>query len=324
MAETPPLRFFDNTPVHSPELPPPSEAQILTQLERILASPLFASSESLQGFLRFTVNQTLEGRGDQLKEYLLGVEVFRRGAQFDPRLDSIVRVQGSKVRSKLRDYYETFGHDDPVLIELPKGAYVPVFKDRSRPKFASTAEPATPAPGPRRIRLTRTSRLLLAIGLASAAVALGILYAPKNRAGSPSHEPNLLQLTFDSSVTTDPALSPDGKFVAYVSDRTRPRSSGPVDTTNKWRWPLASLHKVLPMLGNLRFLPTIVRSFSDRTSCQEGCTWSPYAEVSQDAWGRRGAGRDFLLMAAALFTGPAKMYMAACTYYRWLAEYRAV
>ena len=104
MAETSPLRLFDNTPVHSPELPRPSEAQILTQLERILASPLFASSESLQGFLRFTVKETLEGRGDQLKEYLLGVEVFRRGAQFDPRLDSIVRAQGSKVRSKLRDY----------------------------------------------------------------------------------------------------------------------------------------------------------------------------------------------------------------------------
>ena len=323
MAETPPLRFFDNAPVHSPELPPPSEAQILTQLERILASPLFASSESLQGFLRFTVNQTLEGRGDELKEYLLGVEVFRRGAQFDPRLDSIVRVQGSKVRSKLRDYYETFGHDDPVLIELPKGAYVPVFKDRSPPKFAPTAEPAIPAPGPRRMRLTRTSRLLLAIGLASAAVALGILYAPENRAGSPSHEPNLLQLTFDSSVTTDPALSPDGKFVAYVSDR-RAKIIWTCGYNQQMEVALASLHKVLPMLGNLRFLPTIVRSFSDRTSCQEGCTWSPYAEVSQGAWGRRGAGRDFLLMAAALFTGPAKMYMAACTYYRWLAEYRAV
>src|SRR6187397_720417 len=124
----------------SAEAAPVSSAQVHNQVERILDSPLFASSESLRAFLRFTVERTLEGRGDELKEYVIGVEVFRRGAQFDPRLDSIVRVQGSKVRSKLREYYESLGQQDPVWIELPKGSYVPIFRARIA-KLPDTTEP---------------------------------------------------------------------------------------------------------------------------------------------------------------------------------------
>ena len=74
-------------------------AAVRAPLERVLASPLFSASERLSRFLRFAVEQVLEGHGDRLKEYVLGVEVFDRDERYDPRLDSIVRVEARRLRS---------------------------------------------------------------------------------------------------------------------------------------------------------------------------------------------------------------------------------
>ncbi len=95
-----------------------------------MASGPFAESERLRRFLRFTVEQTLQGQADRIKEYLIGVEVFGREESFDPRTDSIVRVQAGKLRARLEKYYATEGSSDPVLIEYPKGSYVPLFRNR--------------------------------------------------------------------------------------------------------------------------------------------------------------------------------------------------
>ena len=197
----------------------PPHSDVRVQLERILHSPLFVSSASLKAFLRFTVERTLEGRGDELKEYVLGVEVFHRGAQFDPRLDSIVRVQGSKVRAKLREYYETVGQDDPVRIELPKGTYAPVFCAQVAVS-AATVEPANSDPPQRFFTILRNTKLLLVTALAIAGITLAFIYTGTRPSAATSIETKLLQLTYDSGLTTDPALSPDGKLVAYVSDRS--------------------------------------------------------------------------------------------------------
>ena len=78
--------------------------------------------------LRYLVERTLEGKTDELKEYSLGVDVFGRGAAFDPRADTIVRVQARRLRSRLEEYYNLEGRMDPVLIELPKGHYVVSFR----------------------------------------------------------------------------------------------------------------------------------------------------------------------------------------------------
>jgi TolB-like protein len=99
-------------------------------LERVLASSAFTGSDQLKRFLRLVVERTLQGQPDQLKEYTLGVEVFERGAGYDPKLDPIVRVQARRLRLKLEEYYGTEGAADPVLITLPKGGYVPVFEPR--------------------------------------------------------------------------------------------------------------------------------------------------------------------------------------------------
>jgi hypothetical protein len=99
----------------------------LAQLERVVGSQAFHESESLRSFLTFIVNKLVAGEEDQIKEYTIAIDVFGRGAQFNPRIDSVVRVQAGRLRYKLQEYYTTEGKTDKVLIELPKGHYKPVF-----------------------------------------------------------------------------------------------------------------------------------------------------------------------------------------------------
>lgn len=99
----------------------------LAQLERILQSQVMQGSESLRAFLRFVVQKAIDRQEDQLKEYTIATEVFGRGEQYSPRTDSVVRVQASRLRSKLQEYYFTEGKCDTILIELPKGHYTPSF-----------------------------------------------------------------------------------------------------------------------------------------------------------------------------------------------------
>ncbi len=104
-----------------------SAQSILAQKDRILASAHFARSAALSKFLGFVIQHTLGGKEQELKEYRLGVDVFSRGADFDPRVDPIVRMQASKLRARLAEYYSSEGRNDPIMITVPKGAYVPVF-----------------------------------------------------------------------------------------------------------------------------------------------------------------------------------------------------
>jgi len=130
------------------------------QLERILNTPPLVSSPSLSRFLRYVVEETAAGRGAAIKEYTLGLNVFDRGDEFNPRLDPIVRVQARNLRARLDKYYATQGTDDPVRIELPKGTYVPVFHFRTvetvsenghqtvQANSASPTEPVSVMPAP--------------------------------------------------------------------------------------------------------------------------------------------------------------------------------
>ncbi len=104
-------------------------SEVRLQLERILSSKGFANAERISRFLRFTVEYTLENRAAELKEYVIGVEVFDRRGKYDPRLDPVVRVEARRLRSKLAGYYEDEGKDDALRIDFPKGAYVPVFRN---------------------------------------------------------------------------------------------------------------------------------------------------------------------------------------------------
>ena len=116
---------------------PPADA-VRAQLDRILASPGFVNADRLSRFLRFVVERTLAGEGDQLKEYLLGTEVFDRPSDYDPRLDSIVRVEARRLRAKLAEFYEGPGRLDPIVIRVDKGSYTAAFEAAP----AIVAEPA--------------------------------------------------------------------------------------------------------------------------------------------------------------------------------------
>lgn len=114
------------------------------QTERILASETFAGSERLSRFLRFTVETTLQGQGDQIKEYLVGREVFDRNDDYDPRLDPIVRVEARRLRSKLDEYYAGPGRQDRLRIQFRKGSYAPFVElaDVASPGVYATSGPS--------------------------------------------------------------------------------------------------------------------------------------------------------------------------------------
>jgi hypothetical protein len=125
---------------HVPIQEPDREA-VRLHLAKILESGGFAKSDRLCRFLRFTVEAKLNGEESQIKEYVLGREVFDRNGDYDPRLDPIVRVEARRLRTKLEEYYSATGPGDSVRIEFPKGSYVPVIHPGEK-----AASPITRAP----------------------------------------------------------------------------------------------------------------------------------------------------------------------------------
>ena len=111
--------------------PPPDATAIREELERILSNDAFTNAGRMSRLLRFVVERTLDGRGDEIKEYVLGTEVFDRGAEYDPRLDSIVRVEARRLRTKLDEYYAAPGTASGVVIRMRRGGYVPTFDIRA-------------------------------------------------------------------------------------------------------------------------------------------------------------------------------------------------
>jgi TolB-like protein len=93
---------------------------------------MFIQSDRLGRFLRFTVETTLAGDAEIVKEYLIGTEVYGRKPPYHPGADSIVRSEARRLRNKLKEYYESVGKDDTVLIYYRPGSYVPVFRPNRR------------------------------------------------------------------------------------------------------------------------------------------------------------------------------------------------
>lgn len=157
----------------------------IEQLSKILSSGTFSGSTTLKTFLKFIVSAALENGGSELKEYTIASEVFGKSS-YDSRIDSTVRVQASRLRAKLEEYYKNGGNEDKWVIELPKGHYVPLFRRKGDP--AQGQEPPklensaillpVPAASPPKLR-DRPARhgnwpafAMAAIALASLALAL--------------------------------------------------------------------------------------------------------------------------------------------------------
>ena len=118
-------------------------ADIRAELEKVLGSKEFVRRPQLQRFLNFVVEEELAGRGGQLKEYVLGVGVFGRPADFDPRLDSLVRVEARRLRAALEKYYDEEGRGDPIIIDLQKGSYLPSFRRSAEADSPRIVSPVT-------------------------------------------------------------------------------------------------------------------------------------------------------------------------------------
>jgi adenylate cyclase len=116
----------------------PHKAVIRAALERVVASSHLNQSPQLASFLRFVVEETLAGRSDRIKAYSIAADALGRDSSFDADNDPIVRVSAGRLRRALRHYYADGGCDDPVVIELPFGNYVPVFGANSGPRRAKT------------------------------------------------------------------------------------------------------------------------------------------------------------------------------------------
>ena len=201
------------------DLAHPMDAAVRAELARILSSELFSRSDRLTTFLKFIVEQTLDGHGEALKEQVLALEVYGKGVDFNTAADPIVRVDARRLRDKLREYYVSAPHD-PIIISVRKGSYTPLFEtnapvasplDHSRhPSQRAPAESTvvTPRRWSRAWLLGAGSILVGAIAL----IGVGVLR------GSRSDAPPMRILTVTSFPGTEgvPSLSPDGNFVAFV------------------------------------------------------------------------------------------------------------
>ena len=138
---------------------------VRNQLKQVLSSAGFARNARLSGFLRFLVERHLEGRDAELKESLIAIQVFDRRPDYDPKQDAIVRTEAVRLRARLRSYYAGEGSRAPVIIELPKGGYIPAFRE---------GEPAGEMNARQRSRLrTRLWRIVALAGFVVAIAAVG-------------------------------------------------------------------------------------------------------------------------------------------------------
>ncbi|HXX99941.1 MAG TPA: hypothetical protein VEI54_03410 [Candidatus Limnocylindrales bacterium] len=116
----------------------------LRQVEKVANSGVLHSSESLRRLLRYLARHALTHPGSPLKEYQIATEEFGRPPEFDPAVDSMVRVQVGRLRSKIAEYYATEGAEDPIRLEVPKGTYTLAFRHRESEVHTRPSEPVTP------------------------------------------------------------------------------------------------------------------------------------------------------------------------------------
>jgi hypothetical protein len=206
-----------------PLVPP---AAVREELSRVLASHEFRASKRCQDFLRYVVETSLDGRADQLKERVIGIDVFGRSTDYDPSDDATVRVKAGEVRKRLGLYYAGEGHKDEVRIELPGGAYLPEFRVVSELPAPRLPAPAEPTPSPQIVHRKSYGWMALASLAAALAVVALCIYIFRARL-----EPRTVVDQFWQPVLQQ-AATPVILSAAYVPvyTPTRPPQEGPPQT----------------------------------------------------------------------------------------------
>lgn len=166
-------------------------AEVQAQLDRLLSSSAFSGSDRHRQFLAYVVGQALTGDTSKLNEFVLGFEVFHRGETFDPRIDSIVRVEARRLRERLKKYYDEEGRGDPIVITLRPRSFVPQFERRAGPETASA--PAW------RMWLTSHSRMAVILaGLLCLLITAAVLLPRVMRPPGPPESASILILPFQT------------------------------------------------------------------------------------------------------------------------------
>jgi tetratricopeptide (TPR) repeat protein len=155
------------SPAHEPEV---SKEEVLSHLEALLADRRFASAGRNAKFLRYVVERALEGKAGEIKETVIATDVYGRAGDYDPKTDSIVRVEATRLRHKLRSYYENEGRSAAVRIHLPSGAYIPRFEAAGPPRDPETDNTLAPTLLPPPAPVERRGRSRTWAVIASAAL----------------------------------------------------------------------------------------------------------------------------------------------------------
>jgi len=284
----------------SGQAPPPPEA-VRAAVERIVASQDFAASDRARRFLSYVVEETLCGRADRIKAFSVAVEVFGRDESFDPQSDPVVRIEAGRLRRALEHYYLLSGREDPVLIEIPKGGYVPTFT--ARPSAAGIAPPATagqeratasPIPPRRRAPWIAIAAIVAAVAAIGAYVAWFGLGMPGLEAGARPGPagPQILVLPFTdlgdgevsalySAALTDEIVTALGSFKEIAVLGVQTSRSLPTDPD------IAKLHEELGVQyvleGSVRTNADTARVSVRVTSSESGAVlWSRTYENAMD------------------------------------------
>ncbi|HLK49454.1 MAG TPA: hypothetical protein VKT49_15035 [Bryobacteraceae bacterium] len=189
-------------------LPVVLEAEsIRAQVERILQGKHLRFSEGQRRLLSYLVDKSLAGEADDLKEYAIGVDAFGKPASYDPRQESVVRMQVARLRQKLTDYYRTEGSEDPILVDLPKGGFKVTFE----------ARPIPPVPVEPEVRAWRW-RLRESVLAASLALALaGILYVSTRPVRAEHTAPEAAVWTAELQQLWTPILNSNRPLVVCIA-----------------------------------------------------------------------------------------------------------
>lgn len=150
----------------------------LAEIDRLVNSHTLHGSESLCKLLRYLADHAIRKHGVALKEYQIATEVFGRPTEFDPQLDSLVRVQAGRLRSKIAEYYASEGAEDPLLVELPKGTYALTFHPAtlsSKNLVRGMHDPDETKSGPQSRRFPRVVLILASLLVVSLVVIAGLL-----------------------------------------------------------------------------------------------------------------------------------------------------
>lgn len=173
---------------------PIPDQDVRAELDRILASKGFASAGRLSKLLKYVVDKTLAGQTGELKEYAVGIEVFDRDEKYDPRLDSIVRVEAGRLRTRLDEFYSSGAGVSRIRISLPKGSYVARFEPTQAPEAPQAHQAPVASTGGYRMPL-----MILAAVLVAGIGAL-LWFASRDRRAQPDLRPTAAVLPFAANM----------------------------------------------------------------------------------------------------------------------------